>query len=522
MNSKVGESDSQDLRQEAACILASMTTAGSKNTDALRITVNQNKDEGEKKIPTDGPSRPSQDLKTCIWDQPTKSTEKEVFTNLSKKSRNSGNGFAKTFPEKLMEILEYCSSEDKKICENQHNECACWLPHGNSFLIKNMVVLSLEILPMFFSNKNSTETIAARAHADQNSQRVKAIAEQKFKSFTRKLYRWGFRQVTRGPDTGSYMHPLFKRHKKEDCLRMKCHYSTRELKTQRENAARAEERRKMLCYSKDKKGDRKFQLSNAISEKEGSYLESGSKKSLDDFNRTCSQAMIPIQECNILGNKVRNSDAICTEGPNSVKDLMNSGNIISCKSGISRHMPMHASRFEDASRALADAVFRNKNIDTVFNSQHEISLRKRQAAFLEQRAQSHFVAAAAAAAAASRLAQPNQLILPGGIVNPRFEMNMYTPVNAGHSTGVLNNENMNMVMEPRRRGICDLEKQIMLSDAFKQEYDDQLEITALLRQRLQGQAQSMQQTARNMDFYCNRLRGPRFQSYPDQGISRFY
>lgn len=39
-------------------------------------------------------------------------------------------------------------------------------------------------------------------------------------SFTRKLNRWGFSRVARGPETGAYFHKLFRRDKPDMCLQM--------------------------------------------------------------------------------------------------------------------------------------------------------------------------------------------------------------------------------------------------------------------------------------------------------------
>lgn len=51
--------------------------------------------------------------------------------------------------------------------------CIGWLPDGKSFVIRNPDVFTRRVLPKFFK-------------------------ATKFSSFTRKLYRWGFRQVNRG------------------------------------------------------------------------------------------------------------------------------------------------------------------------------------------------------------------------------------------------------------------------------------------------------------------------------------
>jgi hypothetical protein len=49
----------------------------------------------------------------------------------------------------------------------------------------------------------------------------------KFTSFTRKLNRWGFTRVTRGPEMGSYYHKLFLREDPSLCLRMSSHSSSK-------------------------------------------------------------------------------------------------------------------------------------------------------------------------------------------------------------------------------------------------------------------------------------------------------
>ena len=88
-----------------------------------------------------------------------------------------------------------------------------WMPHGKSFVITDPDAFSADVLSRYFKST-------------------------KFKSFTRKLYRWGFRQITKGPDKGSYYHELFVRDDPGLCVRMNCNYSDKELKTQADNAAK--------------------------------------------------------------------------------------------------------------------------------------------------------------------------------------------------------------------------------------------------------------------------------------------
>ena len=57
--------------------------------------------------------------------------------------------------------------------QTEENYCVAWLPDGKSFVIRNPEEFTRKVLPHYFK-------------------------ATKFSSFTRKLYRWGFRQVNRG------------------------------------------------------------------------------------------------------------------------------------------------------------------------------------------------------------------------------------------------------------------------------------------------------------------------------------
>lgn len=99
------------------------------------------------------------------------------------------------FPQRLFEILE-----------GQYSDIISWLPHGRSFIIIRPDVFSDEVLPRFFPSSDSR-------------------SNTKYPSFTRKLNRWGFRQATKGPDTGAFFHPLFRRDQPGLCLEMVCQKS---------------------------------------------------------------------------------------------------------------------------------------------------------------------------------------------------------------------------------------------------------------------------------------------------------
>lgn len=74
---------------------------------------------------------------------------------------------ALTFPEKLMNLMKMAQEEDPETF------CVAWLPDGKSFVIRHPDEFTRKVLPKYFK-------------------------ATKFSSFTRKLYRWGFRQVNRG------------------------------------------------------------------------------------------------------------------------------------------------------------------------------------------------------------------------------------------------------------------------------------------------------------------------------------
>jgi hypothetical protein len=104
-------------------------------------------------------------------------------------------GEKEIFPQRLMAILSDPSVSD----------VISWLPHGKSFVILRPDCFERVLTKYFASTDPRSST--------------------KYPSFTRKLNRWGFRQATRGPDTGAFHHPLFRRDQPELCLDMVCQKS---------------------------------------------------------------------------------------------------------------------------------------------------------------------------------------------------------------------------------------------------------------------------------------------------------
>lgn len=91
-------------------------------------------------------------------------------------------------PILLSQLMDILSNEE-------HSSIITWLPEGNGFIISKKKAFAEKILPKYFK-------------------------ASKFTSFTRKLNRWGFSRIPRGPQTGSYFHKFFQRDKPELCLQM--------------------------------------------------------------------------------------------------------------------------------------------------------------------------------------------------------------------------------------------------------------------------------------------------------------
>ncbi|CAB9511560.1 stress transcription factor B-2b [Seminavis robusta] len=99
---------------------------------------------------------------------------------------------AYTFPEKLMSLMRYAEDQADGFC-------IAWLPDGKSFVIRNPDEFTRHVVPKFFK-------------------------ATKFSSFTRKLYRWGFRQVNRGigpDDPIIFGNEHFQRDNAEDMSKMR-------------------------------------------------------------------------------------------------------------------------------------------------------------------------------------------------------------------------------------------------------------------------------------------------------------
>jgi len=127
------------------------------------------------------------------------SDDEEESRRLKEKLKSTPTNPREIFPQRLMQILD----------ESELTHVISWLPHGRSFVIIRPDVFSEKVLPRYFPSTDSRSST-------------------KYPSFTRKLNRWGFRQATRGPDTGAFHHPLFQRDDPKLCLDMVCQKSRKQ------------------------------------------------------------------------------------------------------------------------------------------------------------------------------------------------------------------------------------------------------------------------------------------------------
>jgi len=108
----------------------------------------------------------------------------EMDDEESYKRKNTG-GVTNPFPEKLMDLM---SSVDPAVIG--------WLPHGRGFKIRDQKTFVDRVMPNHFKHTKIT-------------------------SFQRQLNLYGFKRLTRGPDSGAYYHEFFLRDRPKLCMRMR-------------------------------------------------------------------------------------------------------------------------------------------------------------------------------------------------------------------------------------------------------------------------------------------------------------
>mmetsp|Transcript_17330 Transcript_17330/g.29881 ORF Transcript_17330/g.29881 Transcript_17330/m.29881 type:complete len:544 (+) Transcript_17330:214-1845(+) len=133
----------------------------------------------------------------------------------------SGNGDStkEVFPMRLHALLSDPTVRD----------VISWLPHGKSFVVLRSDVFATRVLPRYFApeGSNSLNAKTATVVGKDGSLQIKnkSPGVHKYPSFTRKLNRWGFRQISRGPDAGAFCHEMFQRDNPDLCRGMVCQKS---------------------------------------------------------------------------------------------------------------------------------------------------------------------------------------------------------------------------------------------------------------------------------------------------------
>jgi len=90
-------------------------------------------------------------------------------------------------PDSFPTVLHRITSDESS------DDCIHWLPCGTHFAISDKEKFSKKIIPIYFGSRGAT----------------------KFTSFTRRLKRWKFTRISKGPQLGAYYHEFFVKDKPE-------------------------------------------------------------------------------------------------------------------------------------------------------------------------------------------------------------------------------------------------------------------------------------------------------------------
>lgn len=173
----------------------------------------------------------------------------------AKKTTSGASVSKEIFPQRLHAILS----------DPSLSEIISWLPHGQSFVIIRPDAFAEEVLPKYLPSDKSSST--------------------KYPSFTRKLNRWGFRQNSRGLDTGAFQHPLFKRDEPELCVDMVCQKSRKPssaAKKKKENKSDSSSSKAQLPIKKRKMSPTTTQNATTLRQFQQQKFDGASVVSADD------------------------------------------------------------------------------------------------------------------------------------------------------------------------------------------------------------------------------------------------
>lgn len=148
---------------------------------------------------------------------PAAASYPQLVTNASRRlsggSESSASSSKDIFPMRLHALL---ADRDPAA-----RDAVSWLPHGKSFVVLRPDVFAAVVLPRYFAPEGSNSV----SSSSSSSSKASSKGVHKYPSFTRKLNRWGFRQISRGPDAGAFCHELFQRDDPAMCRGMVCQKS---------------------------------------------------------------------------------------------------------------------------------------------------------------------------------------------------------------------------------------------------------------------------------------------------------
>jgi len=139
----------------------------------LPLCYSVSSDEGESSSEDNEGDLSINDPRSTLDDQNSKSSKK--------KASNA------PFPQQLFCILS----------KEAYADIISWLPHGKAFIVHDKKRFVEVVSPNYFK-------------------------ETRFESFTRKLNRWCFVRISKGPETGAFQHELFSRDDALKCSKIRC------------------------------------------------------------------------------------------------------------------------------------------------------------------------------------------------------------------------------------------------------------------------------------------------------------
>jgi HSF-type DNA-binding len=128
------------------------------------------------------PSRESSSRHHQQSQQPP-SAEELILKNIILASKNPVTTSMIPLPSRLFSIL----------ANKELEHIISWLPQGRAWRIHNVEIFAQRLLPLFVNNNNMMGTTPSSSSVNKN-----------LRAFTSQLEAWGFRELSRGPNSLAY------------------------------------------------------------------------------------------------------------------------------------------------------------------------------------------------------------------------------------------------------------------------------------------------------------------------------